>query len=227
MIAFLPIKHHSERIPNKNFKTLGNAPLYSWILNTLLNCNSIKRIVIDTDSDDRNLWALQSHPKIEIIERAQDLVGDFISMNLLIERFLNSVDEMQDLIMTHTTNPFLQSETIENAIDSYSLSLKNGVDSLFSVSEFRGRFYDSHHFPLNHNPDELIRTQDLEPLYLENSCLYVFSKKSFLESKSRIGKRAKLFVTPVLDSLDIDTPDDWNLAVRVAASMKSPTTILI
>jgi CMP-N-acetylneuraminic acid synthetase len=49
-------------------------------------------------------------------------------------------------------------------------------------------------------------------VFLENSCLYLFEKETFRQTKTRIGKKPILFVTPQLESVDIDTEDDWLVA---------------
>ncbi len=53
MIAYLIIKKHSERVPEKNFRELGGKPLFRWILDTLQEVVELERIVINTDARDR------------------------------------------------------------------------------------------------------------------------------------------------------------------------------
>jgi CMP-N-acetylneuraminic acid synthetase len=91
------------------------------------------------------------------------------------------------------------------------------ADSLFSVNKVQTRFYKADSSPVNHDPANLIPTQDLEPWFEENSNLYIFTADSFAHSKARIGTSPVLFETPALESLDIDTPDDWELALLAAA----------
>lgn len=220
MKAFLPIKSHSERVPNKNFRLLKGVPLYRWILSSLLTCESIDEICIDTDSRDINLSNLGKHPRIVIKQRKSHLIGDDVSMNLLIEDYLESLHEPCDIFMTHVTNPFLSGKTIKTLIDRYYALKLEGFDSLFSVTEFRARFFDSKVKPINHRMSELKKTQDLEPWYMENSCAYVFSKDSFANSNSRIGNSPSIFVTPLLESIDIDTLAEWELASVLAQSIR-------
>lgn len=217
MIAFIPIKNHSERVSGKNFRKLGEKPLYSWIIESLLQIREVEEIVIDTDSEREEIWHLDANQRITVKRRESELVGDFVSVNSLIWSFLR--DRIgEHVLMTHVTNPFLSSLTIETGIDQYKQNLSSGINSLFSVTRFQGRFYDKSLTPINHNKDSLTRTQDLEPIFLENSCLYIFSHESFFESKSRIGTRPIEFETPLIESLDIDTQEDWNLAELIAKS---------
>ena len=115
--------------------------------------------------------------------------------------------------MTHTTNPLLGKKSIEVAISKFKAALKSKkADSLFSVNKVQERFYDAHLKALNHDPDKLLRTQDLEPWYKENSNLYLFTKESFNATKARIGKNPMMLETSPFESTEIDTPDDWDFA---------------
>jgi CMP-N-acetylneuraminic acid synthetase len=129
-------------------------------------------------------------------------------MNLILEDDINAV-KSEKYIMTHTTNPLLTSDTINKALKLYGNS---DIDSLFTVNKVQTRFYREDGSPVNHNPDELIRTQDLEAWFEENSCLYVFTKESFSKTGARIGGKPMMFETPPLESVDIDEPEDWFMA---------------
>jgi CMP-N-acetylneuraminic acid synthetase len=142
-------------------------------------------------------------------------------MNKIIEDDILS-DDNKIFLMTHTTNPLISKRTLSNAIDIFLNRDKNQFDSLYSATKFQGRFYYEGSIAINHNPNELLRTQDLQSVYLENSCLYLFEKNIFLDTKTRIGKRPILFETPQLESVDIDTKDEWYLA-NLLISDKSQT----
>jgi hypothetical protein len=92
-------------------------------------------------------------------------------------------------------------------------------DSLFTVNKHQARFYSTSGIPINHNPKNLIPTQNLEPWFEENSNLYIFSKNSFHSTKARIGSRPVMYVMTKLESVDIDTEDDWNFALAAAKAL--------
>ena len=98
-------------------------------------------------------------------------------MNRIIEDDLNNSNGKYYL-MTHATNPFLKSSTITNAFREFKIEFQEKkCDSLFSVNKFQSRFFDKNHYPINHDPNLLIRTQDLDPIFEENSCFYLLQKK--------------------------------------------------
>ena len=215
--ALLPMKLNSTRVKGKNFKIFAGKPLYSWILNTLLNVEQVDQIIINTDASEILMKdELMKNDKIKIIERPKHLCGDEVSMNKIIEYDL-SYAYSDFFIMTHTTNPLLSKETIGYCIDEYLMQKKlSDYDSLFTVNAIQTRFYNKKGKPINHNPKNLIPTQDLEKMYEENSNLYIFSKESFLSTSSRIGKKPILFETPKNEAIDIDTNEEWEMAESMA-----------
>ena len=213
VIALLPMKAHSERVPGKNFKLLGKKPLFRWILDTLMSVQEIDAVIINTDAKEELYQAgLEESDRVQIRVRREDLCGDLVSMNKIIEDDLSNLDA-SIYVMTHTTNPFISPQTVSAALKEYESAVESGsADSLFSVNKIQTRFYRVDGSPVNHDPDNLIRTQDLEPWFEENSCLYIFSKQSFTDSGARIGLHPLLFPTPRLESIDIDDPQDWLMA---------------
>ena len=212
IVALLPMKANSERVKGKNFRDFGGKPLFRWVLDTLLSVAEIDLIVINTDA--RHILAeygLIDNERILIRDRNEEICGDLISMNLIIKDDIKNIDS-DIYLMTHTTNPFLSRHSVQAAIEKFQIAVKaEGADSLFTVNKVQDRFYDVDVQPINHDPANLIRTQDLDPWYQENSNLYLFSKDSFYKTDARIGANPTMLVTAPYESTDIDTPDDWEL----------------
>ncbi len=217
LVALLPIKAHSARITGKNFKPFVGKPLFFWILSTLLSIKEIELIVINTDARVLlHKYGIPDSTRVIIRDRKPEIRGDFVSMNLVLADDVMAISS-QNYLMTHATNPLLSASTIRMALDKYYEGLDSGKsDSLFSVNRYQTRFYRQNGSPINHDPMNLIRTQDLEPWFEENSNLYLFSKESFSITNARIGARPLLFETPRLESIDIDDPDSWALAELIA-----------
>jgi CMP-N-acetylneuraminic acid synthetase len=213
LTALLPMKGNSNRVKEKNFRQICGKPLYKWMLDTLLTIEVIDRIVINTDVKQKLIDdGLIESNRLIIRDRNPEICGDDVSMNLVIKDDIDSV-ESAVYIMTHTTNPLLSVKTIENAIRVFGKAMNdNKADSLFSVNKYQARFYDPDARPINHDPVKLVKTQDLEPYYEENSSLYLFTRKSFYRTNSRIGKKPLMFVTPKRESVDIDDQEDFDLA---------------
>jgi CMP-N-acetylneuraminic acid synthetase len=213
IVALLPMKANSERVRGKNFRDFNGKPLFRWILDTLLSIETIDRVVINTDA--RQILAdhgLVDSPRILIRDRRPEICGDFVSMNLVLADDVANVDS-DIYVMTHTTNPLLSAESVRGSIDLYRKSVLDGTgDSVFTVNKFQTRFYRADGSAINHDPNNLIRTQDLEPWFEENSNLYVFSKKSFSATKARIGAKPRMYEMGRTESVDIDDQESWTMA---------------
>jgi len=212
IIALLPMKGTSERVPNKNMRDFDGAPLYHAVMKSLLASQYIDKVVINTDSTIITNNAKEHFgDRVIIIDRPESIQGGDVSMNIIIDYDLGQLDG-EHFLQTHSTNPLVRTETIDKAIETYFSKLQE-YDSLFGVTKVQTRFYDKNAKPVNHNPEELLRTQDLEPLYEENSNFYIFSKDSFKNSnKKRIGLKPQIFEVNKLESIDIDEPEDFKLA---------------
>lgn len=211
IIALLPMKGHSERVPNKNIRPFAGRPLYHRVAEALESCDRIEEIIINTDSDLIAEDARKHFAKVRIIMRPQELQGDFVPMNDIIGYDL-AMTGATHYLQTHSTNPLLTSATVEGAIEEYFRSLGD-FDSLFSVTRLQTRLYWASGEPVNHNPAELLRTQDLPPVFEENSNFYLFSKSSFAAAgNKRIGLKPVMFPMDKLEAVDIDEEVDFRLA---------------
>ena len=206
--ALMPMKGHSERVPSKNVRLIAGKPLCCWMLDMLAAVAKITRIVVDTDSEEI-ADLIGGKPKVEVVVRPEALRGDLVSMNRIIAHDISLMGQYDHFVQTHATNPLLRAETLETAIHRYE---SHPCDSLFSVTRHQARFYRDDGTPVNHNPDMLIRTQDLSPLYEENSNFYLFGRESFSSTNARIGRHPLFCEVPPLEAVDIDDYDDWVLA---------------
>jgi CMP-N-acetylneuraminic acid synthetase len=217
------MKAHSARVSGKNFRSFAGKPLFRWILDTLLTIEEIDQVVINTDA--RAILAehgLTDSVRVLIRDRKPEICGDFVSMNLVLGDDVANVSA-DVYLMTHTTNPLLGAATVRDALNAFNEARQAGkADSLFSVNKLQTRFYRADASPVNHDPMNLIRTQDLEPWFEENSNLYLFTKESFAKTGARIGERPMLFETPRSESADIDDQEGWDLAETLAKARLAP-----
>jgi len=209
------MKGNSERVPNKNLKIFSGQPLYHRILNVLINSKYINNIIVNTDCSKIEKDLNKNYfNKVIIHKRPESIIGDYVSMNKIIEYDLLKFNS-EIYIQTHSTNPILLTETINNALEKFfTFRETNKYDSIFSVTRTQKRFYDKNVSPLNHDPGMLV-TQHLDPIYEENSCFYIFSKESFLTNNSRIGSRPFMYEIDKIQSIDIDEKEDFKIAESV------------
>jgi CMP-N-acetylneuraminic acid synthetase len=209
LIALVPMKGSSERVPNKNMREFNGRPLCHWILNTLTTTSPIDRVVVNTDSETIASEARKFD--VQVIDRPPQLQGDRVSMNDIILHDIEQTDGEQYL-QTHCTNPLLKRQTIVNAIERFR---ETECDSLFSVTPIQTRLWDDNCIPINHERDELKRTQDLPPVYEENSNIYLFTREAIQRRENRIGDDPSMFSIERNEAIDIDEPIDFTLAESI------------
>ena len=207
LVALVPMRHHSQRVPGKNYRPLAGKPLFHHILETLQAVPEIKQVVVDTDSDPVMDSLRQYFPQVMIINRPKNLRADDVPMNDIL---LHDTEQVPAdfYLQTHSTNPLLRPETVSRAIEAF-LSAYPEKDSLFSVTRWQTRLYDQYGAAINHDPSVLIQTQDLPPVYEENSCLYLFTRQNLLDRHHRIGEHPILFEIDSAEAWDIDEELDF------------------
>ncbi len=210
LAALVPMRHHSQRVPGKNYRPLAGKPLYQHIIQTLLAVPEISTILVDTDSEPVIAGLRADFPQVQVIVRPEHLRADDIPMNDILLYDTAQV-EADFYLQTHSTNPLLRAETISRAIQTF-LAAYPRFDSLFSVTRLQTRLYDAQGRAINHNPNELLQTQDLPPVYEENSCIYLFTRQNLVRRRHRIGERPLLFEIDPAEAWDIDEELDFAIA---------------
>jgi len=209
IVALVPMRHHSQRVPGKNYRVLGGKPLFHHIINTLLDVPEITEIVVDTDSPDV-IAGLGAHfPTVKVIDRPKDLRVDDVAMNEILTYDTSQV-KADFYLQTHSTNPLLRAKTISSALEAL-LSQHPAFDSLFSVTRLQTRLWNKSTQPINHDPDVLLQTQDLPPVYEENSCIYIFTRQQLLARRNRLGARPLMFEIDASEAWDIDEEIDFSI----------------
>lgn len=213
--AIVPMRHNSERVPGKNYRFLGNRPLYHHIVATLESVPEIDEVVIDTDSELILEDAAKHFPAVKLLLRPDHLRSGDTPMNDVL---MNTVDQLDAdvVIQTHSTNPFLSASVLSRAIATFT-ELSEEVDSVFGVTRLQARLWDKDTQPINHDPAVLLRTQDLPPVFLENSCFYVFTPDLVRRTGNRIGPSPLMIEVPAGEAVDIDEESDFRLAEAIEA----------
>ena len=208
--ALVPMRHSSERVPGKNYRDFNGKPLYHWVIDSLLKCDKITSVIIDTDSPIILEDAAKHFPSVILLDRPENLRSGETPMNDVLMNSISQVDA-DFYLQTHSTNPLIAPKTVADAVDCF---LENYpiYDSLFGVTRLQTRLWDTLGRAINHNSNILLRTQDLPPIYEENSCIYIFTKKTLQEKHNRIGNRPYLFEMDAEEAQDIDVELDFRVA---------------
>jgi CMP-N-acetylneuraminic acid synthetase len=209
--ALVPMRHSSERVPGKNYRDFAGKPLFVHVVESLLACEHITTVIIDTDSPTvMDIAKERFGDKVTLLERPEHLRDGSIPMNDVLLNILNTVPA-DFYLQTHSTNPLLRPETISAGVQKF-LEIYPMYDSLFTVTKRNVRFWDALARPINHNQNILLRTQDLPPIFEENSCMYLFTKDILQRKHNRIGDRPYLYEMPEIEAQDIDVELNFKVA---------------
>lgn len=216
IVAFVPMRHSSERVKGKNYRPLGGRPLFHHIVQSLLDSPLISEVVIDTDSDLIGDDAARAFPEVRVIPRPEHLYGGDVPMNdILLHDVTQSPADLY--VQTHSTNPLLRTETITAALQSF-LDQRDRFDSMFTVTPLQTRLWWPDGRAVNHDPAVLLRTQDLPPVYEENSCLYAFTRETLEQRGNRIGEKPLMHELEPSEAWDIDEEIDWTVVEALYAA---------
>ena len=210
LAALVPMRHHSQRVPGKNYRPLAGKPLFQHILETLQAVPEIDTVIVDTDSEPVMDGVRRLFPNVKLIQRPEHLCADDVPMNDIL--LYDTAQVQADFyLQTHSTNPLLKAETISRGVKSFLTDYPK-YDSLFSVTRLQTRLYWQDGRAINHNPLELLQTQDLPPVYEENSCVYLFTRENLERKKHRIGDKTFMFEIDADEAWDIDEELDFEIA---------------
>lgn len=208
VVAFATIKLNSQRVPHKNMQPIGSKPLCYHILNTALKVKEIDEVIVYC-SDEAVINYMPKNAKF--LKREKWLDGDEIKAKDTYTAFLKDVDADVYIAMC-TTSPFTKVETLENALHKV---LYEGYDSAFTAKRCQTfAWYNGK--PINYDPENVPRTQDMEPVFIETSAFFIFKKELWTKHCRRIGFKPYIQEVDDIESVDIDTMDDLKYAQAIA-----------
>ena len=210
VVCCVPMKLYNERLPNKNIIQLANGqPLCTFILQTLLGISVIDDIIVYCSDSSITSYLPVG---VRFMKRGTHLDTNTTSMIEVLQCFVSDV-EADIYILAHATAPFLQSSSIENALQQ----VKSGCyDSAFSVQKHHDFIWING--IANYDPKDIPRTQDLPPYFKETSGFYIFKRSVITQLGQRIGSRPYMQEVNWIEGIDIDDQEDLNFANTVLLS---------
>lgn len=220
--AFLPCRKGSQRIPNKNLRPFAQYEfgLLQIKINQLAQCNLIKEIIVSTN--DANVKEVVLNFKdafeginISIDDRPDHLGSSDTSTDEVIS-YVGEKFEFEHLLWTHVTSPFVDAEDYVKCIEQYFNALDHGYDSLMTVQTIKGFIWNQMQ-PINYDKlsEKWPRTQTLSPLFEVDSAAFIASKTVYKTHNDRIGLKPFLLDLQKEVNIDIDWPQQFNLAESI------------
>ena len=211
-IAFIPVRGGSKSIKLKNIKKINGRPLIYWVLDAVVECNSIDKVVVSTDSDEiRDTVNLYNSNKILIINRSDEVSTDFASTESVMLEFAENY-AFKNIILVQATSPLIDSHDLTQGLELY----KN-ADSVLSVVNQKRFIWNKQEYaqPLNYDYLNRPRRQDFQGFYVENGAFYITSKELLIKSKCRISGKISTYVMEGESYCEIDEPSDWIIVEKL------------
>ena len=211
-VAFVPIKLNNQRLPGKNTLLLNGRPVCDYLFDTISKIGEIDEKYIYC-SDEAIIPYIKPYEEkgVKFLKRDTYLDGFQVKGLEIIDRFVKDVDA-DIYVLTHVTQPFTKSESIRNALEKV---VSGEYDSAFSAVKFQDYFWVNGK-PMNYDMKNVVRTQDLDPIYMETGAFFIFRKEVFTKLGQRIGEKPYIYEIDQFEAVDIDTPEDFEFAKAVA-----------
>ena len=193
---------------NKNILPIGNKPLCWHIFDTLLHVEGIDEIYCYC-SDEKIKDYIPA--EVQFLKRDTALDGNLTKGFEIYQRFIGNVDA-DVYVLCHATSPFIKAESIESSLKKVQ---SEEYDSAFSAQR-QQTFAWYHGKPINYDLNDVPRTQEIEPVFIETSAFFIFKKEVFTEHHRRIGYMPYICETDAIESIDIDEPADYEFAAKIA-----------
>lgn len=217
VVSFIPIKLNNQRLPGKNLLPLDGRPTCDYLFETISNVDTIdETYVYCSDEAIKPYIAPYESRGLRFLKRDPYLDGFQVKGLEIIDRFVKDVDA-DIYVLTHVTQPFTKAESIKNALEKV---VSGEYDSAFSAVELQDYMWMNGK-PFNYDMKNIVRTQDLDPIYMETGAFFIFRKEVYTELGQRIGNHPYIYQIDQFEAVDIDTREDFEFAEVVAQYLKN------
>lgn len=224
-LIVIPARGGSKGIPLKNIYPVGGKPLLMYSLEMIKQVEFDGDVAVSTDSGKIKEVAAFV-PGIEIVDRPEDIAGDNASTESALLHALKIMEERKgyiyDAVVTlQATSPLRTPQTVKACLERYETD-RGKYDALLTLTETRTDYWikdgEAHYRRLY--PDAPRRRQDRDPIYIENSAIYITDKQSLIETGSVLGHAVNGYVISEREGVDINEPVDILLAEELLKENK-------
>lgn len=211
-VLFIPIKLNNERLPGKNLLLLNKRPLCDYLFKTVSEIEEIdEKYVFCSDEKIKPYIKPYKDKGLRFLKRDPYLDGFQVKGLELIEYFIKEIDA-DIYVLSHVTQPFTKADSIREGLRKV---ISGKYDSAFSAITIQDYLWVDGK-PFNYDRKDIVRTQDLSPVYMETGAFFIFKKEVFVNEGQRIVKNPYIHVIDKMEAVDIDTKEDFKFAEVVS-----------
>ncbi len=210
ILAIIPAKERSTRLPGKNLKDLCGKPMLAYPIEAAKGAKGVSRVIVSTDSERIKQVAEQYGAEVPFM-RPAELTEDSTTSQEVLVHALDALKaqegyEPEYVLLLYPTSPLLSRERIEQAV---ALAIEKNADSVIS-----GHFDKGHYWVEDTDawkrlyPQELVNSQYQRPLFVENGALYL--TRSSIVRNQIVADRAEVLIMDREENVDVDYPADFS-----------------
>jgi CMP-N,N'-diacetyllegionaminic acid synthase len=228
VVALIPARGGSTRIPQKNLAPLGGHPLLAHTVLAARKANLVSNVYVSTDcsaiaSASRRYGASVVRRPAELATAEAPTEPSLFHAVETIER--NEARRVDVIVMLQVTSPLRRAHRIDQAIE---LMMRTACDSVVSVTPEVGYYFLGDIGPggkleVGYDPHNRLRTQDIPPRYRENGAIYVMTREQLMERRCRMGGDMRALVMNAEEAIDIDDAVDLKLCTVLLAEQRGLT----
>lgn len=212
IVSFIPIKLNNQRLPGKNTMLLEGRPMCDYLFETISEIEVIDEKYVYCSDEAIQPYIMPYEKKgLRLLKRDKYLDGFQVKGLEIIDKFIKDVDA-DIYVLTHVTQPFTKASSIAKALEKV---ISGEYDSAFSAVALQDYMWMNGK-PFNYDMKNIVRTQDLEPIYMETGAFFIFKKEVFTELGQRIGNKPYIYEIDQFEAVDIDVAEDFEFAKVVA-----------
>ena len=207
LVAVVPVRKGSQRVKNKNLRKFSDTNLLTFKIETLKKVKRIDKIIINTDSEEAIEIAKKNNVDYKVREKY------YASSECSNSEFWSHIAKQTKsdfILFTNCTSPLITVKTYNEIIDSFDISYPSH-DSVNTVSEIKEFLY-LNKTPLNFDPNKAPNSQDLPNVIKLNFAVNILQKETMFKKKSVVGYKPSFYTLNDIESLDIDTEDEFEYA---------------
>lgn len=219
IVTVIPARGGSKAIPKKNIIPLLGDPLIQYSIRQSVSSDVIDKTYVSTD--DTQIKSVSQAAGADVIDRPDELARDTSSTEDALLHAVENMDENPDIVvLLQCTSPLRRENDIS---DTVQLVKTGEYDSALSCSEDHSFYWEiepESAVPVNYDPVERKRRQDISPRYQENGSIYVVTEEILRERHCRLGGKIGIHEMPKEMSFEIDTPEDYRIVEAIAKNIE-------
>lgn len=210
-VALVPLRGGSKGIPKKNIKVINGKPLCYWSLLAASKAKSVDEVFVSTDCLEIEEIVRSFEFEVKILRRPIELADDTATTESVVFHFYEKI-KFDNVFTIQATSPLLQSSFLDEAFIKFN---EKNLDTLLSVNVLKQFLWNRSGKPLNYDPHNRKRRQDIDGELVENGSFYISTRETIKNTGTRFGEKVDFYEIPHYYGYEIDDHFDFKFVEKL------------